>query len=42
MKSDRSSPGNPAFTLEGHLVYFAAWKHHIGFYPASAGVAKFE
>lgn len=32
----------PAFTLEGPLVYFAAWKHHIGFYPASAGIAKFK
>ena len=32
----------PAFTLEGYLVYFAAWKHHIGFYPASAGITKFK
>lgn len=23
----------PAFTLGGALVYFAAFKHHIGFYP---------
>jgi len=23
----------PAFTLDGHLVYFAAFKKHIGFYP---------
>jgi uncharacterized protein YdhG (YjbR/CyaY superfamily) len=23
----------PAFVLEGDLVYFAAFKHHIGFYP---------
>ncbi|HKG06225.1 MAG TPA: DUF1801 domain-containing protein [Pedobacter sp.] len=24
----------PAFTYKGNLVYFAAFKHHIGFYPA--------
>ena len=23
----------PAFTLNGNLVYFAAFKNHIGFYP---------
>jgi uncharacterized protein YdhG (YjbR/CyaY superfamily) len=23
----------PTFTLEGHLVYFGAFKKHIGFYP---------
>lgn len=23
----------PAFHLKGNLVYFAAWKEHIGFYP---------
>jgi uncharacterized protein YdhG (YjbR/CyaY superfamily) len=33
----------PAFKLKGNLVYFAAWKKHIGFYPASDGVrAVFE
>jgi uncharacterized protein YdhG (YjbR/CyaY superfamily) len=32
----------PAFTLNGHLVYFAAWKEHIGFYPASTGIEKFK
>ncbi len=26
----------PAFALEGNLVYFAAWKNHIGFYPGSS------
>ncbi len=24
----------PTFTLNGNLVYFAAYKNHIGFYPA--------
>lgn len=26
----------PAFKYHGMLVYFAAWKTHIGFYPAGA------
>lgn len=26
----------PAFRYHGMLVYFAAWKNHIGFYPAGA------
>ncbi len=26
----------PTFTLNGNLVYFAAFKNHIGFYPPSA------
>ena len=26
----------PTFALKGNLVYFAAWKKHIGFYPASS------
>ena len=25
--------GMPTFTLHGTLVYFAAWKKHIGLYP---------
>jgi uncharacterized protein YdhG (YjbR/CyaY superfamily) len=27
----------PAFNLKGNLVYFAAWKEHIGFYPPITG-----
>ncbi len=27
----------PTFTLKGNLVYFAAFKNHIGFYPPTAG-----
>jgi uncharacterized protein YdhG (YjbR/CyaY superfamily) len=33
----------PAFTLNGkHLVYFAAYKKHIGVYPAPVGIAEFK
>ena len=33
----------PTFTRNGHyLVYFAAFKKHIGFYPAPIGNAEFE
>lgn len=33
----------PTFRLNGHyLVYFAAHKKHVGFYPAPTGVAEFE
>jgi uncharacterized protein YdhG (YjbR/CyaY superfamily) len=32
----------PTFKLNGNLVHFAAFKHHIGFYPGASGVAAFE
>ena len=32
----------PTFTLHGNLVHFAAYKKHIGFYPAPRGVEKFK
>jgi uncharacterized protein YdhG (YjbR/CyaY superfamily) len=32
----------PAFSLNGTLVYFAAWKNHIGFYPTSSGMNAFK
>jgi uncharacterized protein YdhG (YjbR/CyaY superfamily) len=32
----------PAFTLKGNLVYFAAFKQHIGFYPVPTGIEKFK
>ncbi|NBD25673.1 iron chaperone [Paenibacillus glycinis] len=32
----------PAFELAGSLVYFAAYKKHIGFYPTSSGIAAFK
>jgi uncharacterized protein YdhG (YjbR/CyaY superfamily) len=32
----------PTFTLEGNLVHFAAFKNHIGFYPAPSGIEAFK
>jgi uncharacterized protein YdhG (YjbR/CyaY superfamily) len=32
----------PTFDLNGHLVHFAAFKNHIGFYPTGSGVAAFK
>ncbi|SRR5258708_39163852 len=32
----------PTFDLNGHLVHFAAFKKHIGFYPIPTGVEKFK
>lgn len=31
----------PTFKLNGNLVHFAAYKNHIGFYPAPSGIAAF-
>ena len=37
------SYGIPAFTIEGRkVVWFAAFKRHIGFYPGVAAIAAFE
>lgn len=32
----------PTFKLRGALVYFAAFKNHIGFYPPVSGDARLE
>ncbi len=32
----------PTFTLYGNLVHFAAYKKHIGFYPAPSGIEAFK
>lgn len=34
--------GVPAFRLNGNLVFFAAHKNHIGFYPAPSGIEAFK
>ena len=32
----------PTFTLHGNLVHFAAFEHHIGFYPTPSGMEAFK
>lgn len=32
----------PTFRLKGNLVHFAAFKNHIGFYPAPSGTEQFR
>jgi uncharacterized protein YdhG (YjbR/CyaY superfamily) len=36
------SYGIPAFKLNGMLVWFAAFTHHIGFYPRVSGIEAFK
>ncbi len=36
------SYGMPAFAQGGTLVYFAALKNHIGFYPTANGIEAFQ
>ncbi len=32
----------PTFFLQGNLVHFAAYEHHIGFYPGANGIEVFK
>ena len=32
----------PTFYLKGNLVHFAAFKNHIGFYPAPSGIEAYQ
>lgn len=32
----------PTFKLHGNLVHFAAYKKHVGFYPAPSGIEAFK
>ena len=36
------SYGMPTIKLNGNLVHFAAFEHHIGFYPTPSGIEAFE
>ena len=39
---ERISYQMPAFYLKGNLVYFAAFKNHISFFPTASGVDAFK
>lgn len=39
---ERISYQMPTFSLHGNLVHFAAFKHHIGFYPGASGISAFQ
>src|SRR4051812_40118956 len=39
---EKVSYGMAQFSLNGVLVYFNAYKTHIGFYPGAAAVRKFK
>ena len=32
----------PTFDLNGHLVHFAGYARHIGFYPTGSGIEAFQ
>ncbi|PWV98540.1 uncharacterized protein YdhG (YjbR/CyaY superfamily) [Paenibacillus cellulosilyticus] len=40
--TEKISYAMPAFALHGNLVFYAAFKNHIGFYPSGSGIAAFE
>lgn len=39
---ERMGYGMPGYYLNGGLVWFGAYKNHIGFYPAPNGLDAFE
>ena len=39
---EKISYGMPTFYLNGNLVHFAAYKKHLGFYPAPSGIEQFK
>lgn len=40
--SEAMSYQMPTYQLYGNLVHFAAFKNHIGFYPAPSGIVSFS
>lgn len=39
---ERISYGMPAYTRDNRSVYFAAFKHHLGFYPGESAIEEFR
>jgi uncharacterized protein YdhG (YjbR/CyaY superfamily) len=40
--TERISYRIPTFHLDGNLVHFAAFEHHVGFYPGPTGIEAFK
>ena len=40
--TEKISYGMPTFFQKKNLVHFAAYEHHIGFYPTPSGIAAFK
>jgi uncharacterized protein YdhG (YjbR/CyaY superfamily) len=40
--TEKMSYGMPCFYQKQNVVYFAAFKNHIGFYPTASGVKAFD
>lgn len=36
------SYGIPTYDINGHVVHFAGYKNHIGFYPTASGIDTFK
>ena len=41
LATEKIAYGMPTFVLHKNLVYFAAFKNHIGFYPTPSGITEF-
>ena len=39
---EKISYGLPTFHLNGNLIHFGAFAHHIGIYPTPSGIAEFQ
>lgn len=42
LATEKISYGMPTFYLNGNLIHFAAYKKHIGLYPAPQGIEAFK
>jgi uncharacterized protein YdhG (YjbR/CyaY superfamily) len=42
MATEKISYRIPTFYLNGNLVHFAGYEHHVGFYPGHDGITKFS
>ena len=40
--TEKISYSMPTFYQHGNLVHFAAYKNHVGFYPAASGIEAFK